>query len=347
MKQAQHMRGLSLVELMVSLALGAFLILGVVNVLLSSKDSGQVENSLARLQENGRIALDMIVADIRDAQYIGCNPGTIAPVVIANGLTYDGVAGYERTSSGWSPSLPTKLNSISTTARTGSDVLSLQHAAAQGAAMTADVVPTSTSVAVDDNSANCITNNDLMVLASCTTVHVFRVTNTPDCTGSATTFAYATTGNSTTTIQPGYSSANDELFQFFDKTWYVADTGRRRTALDIPVYALYRIENGVANEMIEGVEYMQVLYGEQLTSGNIRYVPADDSTLDINNVVSVRIGLLVQSYDPVLDAADTRAYQVLDQSIDSTGTTYTHNGDLTLRRVFHTTAILRNRPNTT
>ena len=35
-------------------------------------------------------------------------------------------------------------------------------------------------------------------------------------------------------------------------------------------------------------------------------------------------------------------YQVLDQAIDSTGTTFTHNGDRSLRRVFATTAVLRN-----
>ena len=42
--------------------LGLFLILGVVNVFLSNKDSTQLETSVARLQENGRIALDLIAS---------------------------------------------------------------------------------------------------------------------------------------------------------------------------------------------------------------------------------------------------------------------------------------------
>ena len=94
--------------------------------------------------------------------------------------------------------------------------------------------------------------------------------------------------------------------------------------------------------MVEGVEYMQVLYGQELGSGNLRYVPANDASLDMAEVVSVRLALLMQSFEPVLDADDATAYQVLDQSIDSAGTTYLHNGDRTLRRVFQTTVLLRN-----
>ena len=87
---------------------------------------------------------------------------------------------------------------------------------------------------------------------------------------------------------------------------------------------------------------MQVLYGQQLPAGNLRYVPANDASLNVSQVVSVRVALLMQSFEPVLDADDDTAYQVLDQSIDSAGTTYLHNGDRTLRRVFQTTVMLRN-----
>ncbi len=99
--------------------------------------------------------------------------------------------------------------------------------------------------------------------------------------------------------------------------------------------------------MIEGVEYLQITYGEQLTNGNIRYVSASDASLNMNNVISMRVALLIQSFEPVLDEPDTAQYRVLNETIDSAGTNYTHNGDLTLRRVFRTTAILRNRPNST
>ncbi len=86
--------GMSLIELMVAMALGLFLIMGVVNVFIANKDSTQVETSLARLQENGRIALDMLVSDIRDANYIGCSSADGAVTLMATGATWTGILGW-------------------------------------------------------------------------------------------------------------------------------------------------------------------------------------------------------------------------------------------------------------
>ena len=61
-----------------------------------------------------------------------------------------------------------------------------------------------------------------------------------------------------------------------------------------------------------------------------------------DEIVAVRVALLMQSYEPVLDAPDDRVYQVADQQIGASGTTLTHNGDLTMRRVFQTTVLLMN-----
>ncbi|MEP5766308.1 MAG: PilW family protein [Halieaceae bacterium] len=332
--------GMSLIELMVAMGLGIFLIAGVVNVFLANKDSTQVETSLARLQENGRIALDMLVSDIRDANYIGCTSGNANLDVMSIGASWTGVLGWERPSSGWEPTLPAALNTINTTARIGSDVINLQHSRSLNTTLAAPVVPSSTAVSVTSNP-DCILQNESVIIASCVTAHLFRVTNSPACDGSATTFAYGAAGNSPTSISPGYA-VDAQLLQFFDKTWYVRDTGRTRTAANIPVYALYRLFNGQEDEMVEGVEYMEILYGQELNTGNLRYVPANATNLDMDQVVSMRVGLLMQSFEMVLDTPDTTAYQVLDQSIDSTGTTITHNGDMTLRRVFQSTVLLRN-----
>jgi hypothetical protein len=108
------------------------------------------------------------------------------------------------------------------------------------------------------------------------------------------------------------------------------------------VFALFRRVGTQTEEMVEGVEYLQVTYGHEISGGNIRYVPADDVNFNADEVVSLRVALLLQSFEPVLNAPDSRVYQLLDESIGSTGTV-THNGDSTLRRVFHTTVLLRNR----
>ena len=331
---------MSLIELMVALTLGAFIILGVVNVLMGNKQSSQVERAMASLQQNGRSALDLIVSDIRDAMYFGCHSALSRPTVMANGFTWSGLQGFERAAGGWTPTLPATLNPISAATRIGSDVLNLQHSASVNTTIANPVVPASTAISISDNP-ECISQNDLVVVSSCVTAHLFRVTNSPACDGSATTLAYTNASNSITSMTPGYGTS-DELFQLFDKTWFVADTGRVRTGTSIPEFALYRRVNGVNEEMITGVEHMQITYGQELASGNIRYVSADNASLNMDDVLSVRIALLIQSFEPILETADTDVYQLLDESIDSAGTTVTHNGDTTLRRVFQTTAVLRN-----
>jgi type IV pilus assembly protein PilW len=341
MSLIKRQSGLSLVELLVAMALGLFLITGVVNVFLANKDSTQVETSLARLQENGRIAMDLLVSDIQDSNYVGCNSTQGNIVTMADDVTFDGTFGYERLSGSWSPALPSDLNSaFGGTARVGSDVIRLQQGVRLPVTSAADILTTSTGVPVASNPT-CISLDDIVVIANCVTAHVFRVTNTPACDGSATSFEFDASENTPASITTAYE-AGTEVMQFQEKVWYVRDTGRRRTARNLPVFALYRLEDGVENEMVEGVEYLQVLYGQETAGGNLRYVPADDASLDMAQVVSVRVALLMQSFEPVLDGPDNTAYQVLDQSIDSTGTTYTHSGDDTLRRVFQTTVMLRN-----
>jgi type IV pilus assembly protein PilW len=63
------MIGLSLVELMVSLAVGLFIVAGVVHVLQSNKQSYAVQNALSRLQEEGRFALEEITRLVGMAGY--------------------------------------------------------------------------------------------------------------------------------------------------------------------------------------------------------------------------------------------------------------------------------------
>ncbi len=336
-------KGMTVIELIVAMGLGVFLITGVINVFLSNKASSQIETSLARLQENGRIAMDMLVSDLRDAYYIGCLSRSRFVDEMATGVDWEGMLGWERLTGGWSPALPGGLNgAIGGEARVGSDVLYVAHGRRLVAQTTATVNSLSNSIPLSSN-LECISDGETVIIATCSHASLFEVTNTPACDGSATTFEFDATGNSKTNLDTDYP-AGTELFQTFDKVWYVRDTDRTRTANDIPVFALYRRANGQEEEMVEGVEYLQVLYGQRLpNSNNTRYVPASDANLDLadDNIVSVRVAVLMQSFEPVLDANDANTYQVLDESIGD-DTTYAHNGDRTLRRVFQTTVLMKN-----
>ena len=65
--------GLSLIELMVAITLGLFLLAGVINLFVASRQSYQTQEALARMQEAGRFSMDFITQDLRRAGYWGGN----------------------------------------------------------------------------------------------------------------------------------------------------------------------------------------------------------------------------------------------------------------------------------
>lgn len=68
-------RGLTLVELMISLVLGLILIGGVLNIFISNRGTYRASENLTRMQENARFGFDFMSRDLREA---GQNPcGTI------------------------------------------------------------------------------------------------------------------------------------------------------------------------------------------------------------------------------------------------------------------------------
>ena len=159
--------GLSLIELMVALGIGAFLVLGVVTVFLANKDSARLENSLARLQENGRFALDLLREDLHQAQYLGCNTGDVFvinmiedPNSVGFSPTLEGIRAYERNGTGtWAANPPSgdlsgTIQAAETAggARNGSDVLSIRMTELMNEddpndpLLTGLVLPTSTNV---------------------------------------------------------------------------------------------------------------------------------------------------------------------------------------------------------
>ena len=63
--------GMTLIELMIALAIGSFLLLGAVTVFVQSRTTFRVSESISRLQENARFALDRLEADVRMAGFWG------------------------------------------------------------------------------------------------------------------------------------------------------------------------------------------------------------------------------------------------------------------------------------
>jgi len=70
-QSGRRQRGVGLIELMVALVIGLFLILGAVTVFNQSRNTYRASEGVARMQEAARLAMDVIEADLRMANYWG------------------------------------------------------------------------------------------------------------------------------------------------------------------------------------------------------------------------------------------------------------------------------------
>jgi len=85
MKNKPYQTGMTLIEIMIALLIGAFLLGGVLQIFIGSKQTYRMQENLSRLQENGRFALDFLAKDIRMAGYRECLTFTVpTPITGAN-----------------------------------------------------------------------------------------------------------------------------------------------------------------------------------------------------------------------------------------------------------------------
>jgi len=71
MKMQREQYGLTLIELMVALAIGSFLVIGSVQIYSQSREAFIINESIARVQETAQFAMDTIEADLRMASNWG------------------------------------------------------------------------------------------------------------------------------------------------------------------------------------------------------------------------------------------------------------------------------------
>lgn len=69
----KQQRGLSLIELMVAIVISSILLLGVLQLFSNTSASDRTNTAIARVQESGRVALEIIGDDARRAGYQGCS----------------------------------------------------------------------------------------------------------------------------------------------------------------------------------------------------------------------------------------------------------------------------------
>lgn len=353
--RASRESGLSLIELMIALALSATLILGIFTVYMDSSRTSRVATSLARVQEAGRIGTDIMAHDLRMVGFQGCaDPDDVTMNIIAkNPPTSDffdsTLRGWEVTSGNWATGTEFDGTTIESSAVIGSDVLAIQRGESVEVTLTGNMTADNANIQVTGSDVGLFSKNDIVLISDCEAADLFRITSNP----SSNTWAHANSTNTDNRLSQAYTDSA-RIMRFSATVYFVADTGRD-DAQGNDIRALYRGTNNLLNtatpsfqvdEIVEGVESLQVEYGELLPSNNIRYVTADNVG-DMASVVALRVGLLISDPDNVRRDGDTASYDLPGATIVSTtgagAGAVTHPEDQRIRRTFTSTVMLRNR----
>jgi len=210
-------RGLSLVELMISLTVGSVITAGIVQLFSANSDIHRVMMGQSRIQESARFALDFIGRDIYKAGYLGCFSNAPTPVFFTaangNNIPYEfdlrsGLGGHDASGVGlWAPNLtglPTTIGATNTNVFvagtgintnnivSGTDVLVIRNTLQQDSEIRlAQNMLTSRgdiSVLVDQNrglAALGFSQGDLAMIHDCEKATIFHATGvtllaTPD-----------------------------------------------------------------------------------------------------------------------------------------------------------------------
>lgn len=358
-------RGLSLVELMISITLGLILMAGVIQMFVGSKTTFYSQQAMSRVQETGRLALEYLSRDVRMAGYMGCPTrsqlGSVSITSTLNTPTsfrwdyLTGLQGYKfadisdagyATLSGLSgsdgeaivPLLNTDLVQIVSASGNGTTITIAKDATSFN---TKEITNVANGCGTGKARFNGLCEGDILIASDCVASKVFQATSiTSDSTnldiihGAA---AGSMIGNSA--FNWGGPASTDygfppgaEIVQMQKMVYYI----KNNTAGEP---TLWQWLNGTNNEVVEGVENISLTYGRDTNNDNVpdNYDTAATVTAAAGwpNVKSVRIEILVRSAEELLPEAQSYSFPMGTAAVTAT--------DKRLRQVFSATVGIRSR----
>ncbi|MGS2723768.1 PilW family protein [Porticoccus sp. GXU_MW_L64] len=309
----QTAKGLSLVELMVSVGMVAIILAGVVRLYADSHRTSLANEGVARTQEGIRYVLDHISRTAARAGYMGC-------------------AQFVPQGSGDRPNLENFIDTSTNTGRlydfedgpvfgtnndglNGSDVLVLRSAITGSGVRVNNSNDSSVTVDADELSDSGIERGDVVIVSDCARISVFMVTNDPE---SSNVLQHAiTTINDVSNINIPDSRRisnieNENIFNSNSLAMLFPATGAS-VAYSIETSAGATTECSNANpescalfsngqELLQGVENLQVRFGER-SDNSVQYRDPGVG-VDWQEVVSVEINLTINSVDRAFSRQD-------------------------------------------
>ncbi len=330
---------------MVAVTIGLIILAAVSGIFVTSKSTYTTTDSMARLQENARFAVHYLSRDIRMAGFTGCLDDLKSVNSTINGSSFafqnlsTPVEGLNDATGTWYPSGSTSLPA---SIKSGTDSITLRLADDSNNISITKAMP-NTSAELNVSAVTGLADGDIVILADCSSADIMQITaiQTSSLKIQHNPGGSLTPGNSTQVLSKQYTPPA-KLLKFVTRSYFI--TVR---ADGVPVLMMQE-NNGAAQELIEGVEDMQILYGKDTDTTpdgvpNV-YLRAGQSGLTTadhwSRVHSIRIALLMRTVTGKEEYTNSEQYPVLDKTI-------TAPGDRHHRRVFTFTLQPRNLiPNT-
>ncbi|NCO72258.1 MULTISPECIES: PilW family protein [Shewanella] len=302
-------RGLSLVELMVAMLISLFLTAGLFTMFSMSSSNVTTTSQFNQLQENGRIALAILERDLSQLGFMGDFTGTPGNITVSSTAVTNDCVGAGLNNASFPNAQPTGFRYL--------------WGYEQG---------------VSPQSLACISPN-----SKTDVIQIKRLIGPPATFLTATRYYVASTlkaivffdGNA---AAPGL--VNSRNWEYQHHVYFIRDDG------DIPVLRrrTLSINNGMNNEeqLVEGIENMRVLYGVDSNADGTAdsYMPAENVTTlmwdNDNEIVSLKVFLLVRSSDKDRSYTNDTTYQLGDKKIGPLKDNYR-------RKIVSTTIVLENR----
>jgi type IV pilus assembly protein PilW len=312
--------GFTIVELLVAMTLGLFLLGGVIGIFVNSRQSFRVNENIARVQENARFSFELLMREIREAGVVPCGTRQVSNVVAAAGalpwwanwdngtlVGYDGgqAAAFKATGTG----VGDRVDGTDAVVvlRPVSDETGIQPISNHNPASKKFTVPTPGAYKAGDLLSVCDATSAVILKMNSVTGGDLVYNATDNCT---TNLGYPTECGGTTpakTFDPG--SIVTKLDPVF---WYVGNNAAGGKSL----YRM-RLTNALTpttetQEMVPNVPDLQIDYLMRDTatlSLSNAWITASDSALDtpakgwtsdnLKQVVAVRLTLTLQSDEKV------------------------------------------------
>lgn len=343
-------KGMTLIEVMIAMTIGFFIVGVTFALYLNMRTSFRYQEDFARIQESGRFAIERISRDVRMAGYNGCGSVTDFANVVNGGASSPfmnfstPIIGYE----GGVSTFPSELLAAGAITGTGApDAIILLGVDTSSELIVQGHNPPSAQI---DTSKHSIKPGEILLITDCSHAAAFQMTGPTNNNNNATNVVHntgtGTPGNCTKYLGASCPSAKAyqfkpgaSLLKMYSNAYFIAPSSLGNGRRSLWTLSLTGAAGPTALEVMEGVEDMQITYGQD-TNGDFaadKFVTANvigTSLTEWGKVVSIRVSLLVKSAKNNI-ASKTQTYE-----FDGTTRTAT---DKSLFKTFTETITLRNR----